>query len=176
MDKILTVGACRKKWKALKNSFTRKLTTNANRDFSKDDLFFLLNVNNNNKRTTNLRNETVVIEKSPSDESSSTKIGNNHVPSIQQNVSAVNQCNCTHADENLNVFFRGIANTMRTFSQLQIAELKLEISKLVGKVEIDTHKQDEARMYYSVDPITGAATKIVCVVEETQCDNIAIAQ
>lgn len=162
MDKILTVGACRKKWKALKNCFTRKLTTNANRDFSKDDLFFLLNVNNNNKRTT--------------DESSSTKIGNNHVPSIQQNVSAVNQCNCTHADENLNVFFRGIANTMRTFSQLQIAELKLEISKLVGKVEIDTHKQDEARMYYSVDPITGAATKIVCVVEETQCDNIAIAQ
>lgn len=66
------------------------------------------------------------------------------------------------------------ANKTALSWQLQIAELKLEISKLVGKVEIETHKQDEGRTYYSIDPITGAATKIVCVVEEMQCDNMAI--
>lgn len=158
------------------------MNTHPNRDLIRDDLSFLLDVNNNKKRTTKLKNEIMVIEKSASDphqktiqsnENACHEIGNNYVSSISQNVSAPNTCNCTHADENLNVFFRGIANTMRTFSQLQIAQLKLEISKLVGKVEIETHQQDEARTYYSVDPITGVATKVVCVVEEMTCDNMA---
>lgn len=71
-----------------------------------------------------------------------------------ENGSVSNVSTCAAKEDNLEIFFRSIANTMHSFSPLQVAQLKLEISTLVGKVEIERNKEDSDPVYLSYDPST----------------------
>lgn len=54
--------------------------------------------------------------------------------------------------DNLELFFAGIADTMRTFSKHEIAKIKLEISKMVGEAEVKLSSPSPTEMstiYYS---------------------------
>lgn len=46
-------------------------------------------------------------------------------------------CQTEREQDNLDVFFSSLANTMRTFPRIEIAKLKLEMSKMVGQKEIE---------------------------------------
>lgn len=46
-------------------------------------------------------------------------------------------CQTDPEKDNLEVFFSSLANTMRTFPKIEIAKLKLEMSKMVGQKEIE---------------------------------------
>lgn len=53
---------------------------------------------------------------------------------------AIMQSKCCQTDpetDNLEMFFGSLANTMRTFPKIEIAKLKLEMSKMVGQKEIE---------------------------------------
>lgn len=46
-------------------------------------------------------------------------------------------CQTDAEPDNLDVFFSSLANTMRTFPRVEIAKLKLEMSQMVGRKEIE---------------------------------------
>lgn len=71
-----------------------------------------------------------------------------------ENGSVSNVSTCAAKEDNLEKKIRSIANTMHSFSPLQVAQLKLEISTLVGKVEIERNKEDSDPVYLSYDPST----------------------
>lgn len=62
---------------------------------------------------------------------------------MQQGESRQSKCCQTDPEtDNLEVFFSSLANTMRTFPKIEIAKLKLEMSKMVGQKEIELNSPE----------------------------------
>lgn len=57
-------------------------------------------------------------------------------------------------EQDLNLFFRGIMNTMCKFPRLRVARMKHEISDLIGRAEIELYEEDNDRELFSIDPLT----------------------
>lgn len=138
-----TVTSTRAKWKSLRDGFQRRVKNNPNADHLKSSLSFLL------KSEANITSELPIYSKivtaSDTQESIVIETGKE---------SASSDCSCAKMEDDLILFFRGIASTMRNFTRLQVAEIKLEISNLVGRAEIEISKQEHDRVLLSFDPST----------------------
>lgn len=144
--KILTVGSAKNKWKILKDSFNRRLRMAPNGDFRNDRLSFLL------QSEVNVTSEVKAASKSGFDRPDTASNSREPLGIGTEHGSVPNVNTRGAKEDNLEIFFRSIANTMSSFSPLQVAQLKLEICNLVGNVEIERNK--EVPVLLSYDPST----------------------
>lgn len=139
-----TVTSTRAKWKSLRDGFQRRVKKNPNADYRGNPLSFLLKNNEEN-----IKSELPV-----SSEIASAGVSQNSIVIGTENVSAPSNCFCVKNEEDLNLFFRGVASSMRNFTRSQVAHIKFEINNLVGRVEIENSKQEHDRVLLAFQPAT----------------------